>query len=97
MGQLLIHTLQVGLEKLSSCNLAAKTHPNPVKSTDIGAWKLLDIIHKRRWETPTGRHFITVEAQDLLWLFSSKARRGVTQSHQAVPYLARDQTLGSVL
>lgn len=46
MGQLLIHTLQVGLEKLSSCNLAAITHPKPVKSTDIGAWKLSDIIHK---------------------------------------------------
>lgn len=47
--------------------------------------------------TPRGRHFIRAEAQDLLWLFSSKASRGVTQSHQAVPYLARDQTLRSVL
>ncbi len=57
MGQLLIHTLQVGLEKLSSCNLAAITRPNPVKSTDIGAWKLLDLIHERGWENSNREAF----------------------------------------
>jgi len=62
------HTLQVGLKKLSSCSLAAITHLNPVKSTDIGAWKLLDITHKRRWKDFKMQAFY--HTLDLLRLFS---------------------------
>lgn len=67
-------------EKLSSCSLAAEICPNPVKSTDIQAWKWLDIIHEETGELQEGGILSQSRLRTCCACSLPRLQRWVTQS-----------------